>query len=87
MFWCFGHQARRILAPPPGMEPTRPALKSGVLTTGPPLQCSWASLVAQVVKNPPAMQQPGFDPWVVKIPWRRERVPTPGFWPGEFHGL
>ena len=25
--------------------------------------------------------------WVVKIPWRRERLPTPVFWPGEFHGL
>ena len=24
---------------------------------------------------------------VGKIPWRRERLPTPGFWPGEFHGL
>ena len=24
--------------------------------------------------------------WVGKIPWRRERLPTPGFWPGEFHG-
>ena len=21
-----------------------------------------------------------------KIPWRRERLPTPVFWPGEFHG-
>ena len=31
--------------------------------------------------------RPGFDPWVGKIPWRRERLPTPGFWPGEFHGL
>ena len=30
---------------------------------------------------------PGFDPWVGKIPWRRERLPTPVFWPGEFHGL
>ena len=20
-------------------------------------------------------------------PWRRERLPTPVFWPGEFHGL
>ena len=20
-------------------------------------------------------------------PWRRERVPTPVFWPGKFHGL
>jgi len=29
----------------------------------------------------------GFDPWVRKIPWRRERLPTPVFWPGEFHGL
>ena len=29
----------------------------------------------------------GFDPWVGKIPWRREQLPTPGFWPGEFHGL
>ena len=24
--------------------------------------------------------------WVGKIPWRRERLSTPGFWPGEFHG-
>ena len=31
--------------------------------------------------------RPGFDPWVGKIPWRRERLPTPAFWPGEFHGL
>ena len=28
-----------------------------------------------------------FDPWVGKIPWRRERLPTPVFWPGKFHGL
>ena len=31
--------------------------------------------------------RPGFDPWVGKIPWRRERLPTPVFWPGEFRGL
>jgi len=29
----------------------------------------------------------GFDPRVGKISWRRERLPTPVFWPGEFHGL
>ena len=29
----------------------------------------------------------GFDPWVGKVPWRRERLSTPVFWPGEFHGL
>ena len=27
----------------------------------------------------------GFDPWVGKIPWRRKRLPTPVFWPGEFY--
>ena len=31
--------------------------------------------------------RPGFDPWVGKIPWRGERLPTPVFWPGEFRGL
>ena len=30
--------------------------------------------------------RPGFDPWVGKIPWRREWLPTPVFWPGEFLG-
>ena len=89
--------------------------------------CLWASLIAQLVKNLPTMQEtssrflgwedllekestthssilglslwlswqrirlqcgrPGFDPWVGKIPWRRERLPTPVFWPGEFHEL
>ena len=32
-------------------------------------------------------RRPGFNPWVGKIPWRREQLPTPVFWPGEFHGL
>ena len=32
-------------------------------------------------------RKPGFDPWVGKIPWRRESLPIPVFWPGEFHGL
>ena len=87
----------------------------------------WASLMAQLVKNLPAMKEtlvrflgwedplekgytthssilglslwlswwriclksgrPGFYPWVGKIPSWRERLPTPVFWPGEFHGL
>ena len=54
---------------------------------GYPLQCSWASLVAQMVKHPPAVQETWFNPWVGKIPWKRERLPTSVFWPGEFHGL
>ena len=31
--------------------------------------------------------RPGFDPWIGKIPWRRERLPTLVFWSGEAHGL
>ena len=52
-----------------------------------PLQYSWTSLVAQVIKNLLQCGRPGFDPWVGMIPWRRERLLTPVFWPGEFHGL
>ena len=35
-----------------------------------------------MVKNSPAMR----EAWVGKIPWRRKWLPTPVFWPGEFHG-
>ena len=44
-------------------------------------------LITQLVKTLPAMRETWVDPWVGKIPWRRERLPTPVFWPGEFHGL
>ena len=54
---------------------------------GYPLQYSWASLVAQLVKNLPAIR----ETWVRSLGWEdpleRERLPTPVFWPGEFHGL
>ena len=39
-----------------------------------------------MVKNLPAVQETRFDPWVWKIPWRRDWLPTPVFLPGEFHG-
>ena len=54
---------------------------------GYPLQYSWTSLLAQLLKNPPSMQETGFNLWIRKIRWRRERLPTPVFWPEEFHGL
>ena len=48
-------------------------------------------MVAQLVKKKKKIclhcGRPGFNPWVGKIPWRRERLPTPVFGPGEFHGL
>ena len=46
-----------------------------------------AYLVAQLVKDLPAMPETWVQSLVGKIPWRRERLPTPVFWPGEFHGL
>ena len=39
----------------------------------------WASLIAQLVKNRPAMQETRFNSQVVKIRWRRDRLPTPVF--------
>ena len=45
-----------------------------------PLWLSWYRIRLQC-------RRPGFDPWVGKMPWRRDRLPTPVFWPGEFHGL
>ena len=55
---------------------------------GYPLQCSWASLVAQTVKKKICLQcrRPGFDPWMRKISWSRARQPTPVFLPGESRG-
>ena len=46
-----------------------------------------ASLIAQLVKNPLPCRRPRFDSWVGKIPWRRDSLPIPVFWPREFHGL
>ena len=42
------------------------------------------SLVAQTVKNLLAI--PRLNPWVGKIPWRREWLHTSVFLPGEIHG-
>ena len=38
-----------------------------------------AALRAQLAKNPPAVQGTWLDSWVRKIPWRRDRLPTPVF--------
>ena len=47
---------------------------------GLPLFLSWLRIHLQC-------ERPEFNPWVGKTPWRREKLPTPVFWPGEFHGL
>ena len=49
-----------------------------------------------MVKNLPAMWETRFNPWVGKIPWRREWLPTPvflensmdrGAWQATVHGV
>ena len=40
---------------------------------------------ASAVKKPLSRRQ-GFHPWVGKIHWRREWLPTAVFLSGEFHG-
>ena len=47
---------------------------------GIPLWLSWQRICLECGR-------PGFNSWVRKILWGRERQPTPVFWPGEFHGL
>ena len=46
--------------------------------------------VALAVKNPLVwtedLKRHGFNPWIRKIPWRREWQPTSVFLPGESHG-
>ena len=50
------------------------------LSPGLPCWLSWERIRLQCGR-------PGIDPWVGEVPWRRERLPTLVFWPGEFHGL
>ena len=50
------------------------------MTAGKTMWLSWWRIRLQC-------RRPGFNPWVGKIPWRRERLPTPIFWPGKLHGL
>ena len=48
---------------------------------------SWGFLDGSVVKNPPAnARRYKFDPWLGKIPWRKEWQPTPVFLLGKSHG-
>ena len=88
-FWAF--LIALLVKNPPAMQETqvqflgqedplekRQATHSSIL--GLPLWLSWQRIC-------PQCERPGFNPWIGKIPWRREQLPTPVFWPGEFHGL
>ena len=78
--------------PNPGIEPRSASLQVDPLPYEPPRKpwisnLYWiirmmmvrASLIAQLVENPPAMQETQFNSWVRKISWGRDRLPTPVF--------
>ena len=53
-----------------------------------PLQCSWAFLWLSCGKESTSnVGDLGLIPGLGRSPWRREQLPTPVFWPGEFQGL
>ena len=53
---------------------------------GPHVTSPGASLVAQMVKNPPAMQETWVHSLGQEDPLEKGWQPTPVFLPGEFHG-
>ena len=44
------------------------------------------SPITQLVKNLPAVQETPVQFLGWEYPWKREKLPIPVFWPGEFHG-
>ena len=97
MLKCYGYPGRaQVLSFPDSSVGKESAFNAGDPSSTPgsgrstgegigySFQYSWSSLVAQTIKNSPAMQ----DIWILslKIPQRREQLPTPVFWPGEVHG-
>ena len=53
---------------------------------GYPLQYSWATLVAQLIKNLSAMQETLVHSLGQEDPLEKNCLPTPVLLPGEFHG-
>ena len=70
-----------------GLENSMVCVVRGVAKSRTRLSNFHFTLVAQLVKNLPAMWETWVHSWVGKIPWRKEQLPTPVFWPGEFQGL
>ena len=64
-----------------------PSNKIIILTTTSSGSCSLPSFPggSDGKESPCNAGDPGFDPWVGKIPWRRVWLPTPVFLPGESH--
>ena len=74
-----GHACSLVHVPRPVSKRQSEYLCANLLS-GLPWRLSWSRICLQC-------RGPEFHPWVGKIPWRRERLPTPGFWPGRCHRL
>ena len=69
---------------PQGLQPTRLLCPSDFPGNGFRLPQTSSSSVGKESACNAGVQ---FYSWVRKMRWRRYRLPTPGFWPGEFRGL
>ena len=79
-----GHEFEQTLADRPGWIPES---RRSAEEVGYPLKYSWASLVAQLVKNPLAMQETWVPSLGLEDPLEKGTTTHSLFWPGEFHGL
>ena len=70
--WKWSHWVVSISQRPHALQPTRLLRPWDFPGRSTGVGCHW---------------RPQFDSWVGKILWRRDRLPTPVFWPREFHGL
>ena len=85
----FGHEACGILAPQPEIEPTSPALEGGLKKKNTKQKKTKnrfiilpLSLMAQLVKNPPAVQ----ETWVLSLGWENPPGERKGY-PLQYSGL
>ena len=86
-------QVDSLLAEPPGKPPKGTLFDSQTERQGPAGKPLSTIIIIKGLPWWPRQQRiclqcrrPGFDPWVKKIPWRREWQPTPVFLPGKSHG-
>ena len=81
--WCNFSDSDVLRVGKPSYQPLRHLSQRSYITS---LRV-WASLVAQLVENPPAVR----ETWVPSLGWEdllEKGKATPAvFWPGEFHGL
>ena len=61
-------------------------VRQDLATKPPALLTNWGFPGGSDSKVSACSGRPRFDPWVRKMPWRREWLPTPVFFPGESHG-